>query len=230
MSASLVGSPLNVSEGGSYTAETGSSRVVVITVGTEEVSGAGALSLSALSFGTASLANGKVISGKETVNTGAQKAISGVWYIKEADIPAGSNVVSATFSVAESGTGHVFTLYTLDGVDQSNPIDSTSSFSLNIGSEADPWSSNLTVVNNAVQILCAIVHTNAPSTPSGSWVEDRDNSRSNYQFVSQHLTGASAGSVTYGLDFVAAQAGVVAVVSFNPAPVSTGRMMMMGVG
>lgn len=228
MAVSILGTPSNLVEAGTYTAETGSNRLLVICSGVEQASGAGALSCTAMSFGTASLANGKIISAKETQTTGTQKVLAGIWYIKEADIPAGSNAISATFT-SDPGAGHAFVLYTLDGVDQSNPVEATSQFTVNIGSETDPWSSSINVAANTAQILQAIVDVNVASTASAGWTEQRDVSRSLYQFVTHHIVSASAGSVTYGLDFAAVQAGAISVVSFGPVAGQPARIRGRGI-
>lgn len=112
MAGSVIGTPVKIDDGGSYTAEAGSNRVVVIAVTNVWVSGSTSYTVALGSQAFTQANRGK--------NTGNGEGASGIFYILEADIPAGSNTLAFTYG----GTWEdpfSCTIYTLGGIDQTTP-------------------------------------------------------------------------------------------------------------
>lgn len=118
MAISLIGGvETRVDSGNSYTAGSGtSSRVVSYGVGITR-GGEGAPGFSTGTFGAASMTQ----AGSTAVNTEQRWMAQSSWYVKNADIPGGSNTitVNTTGSPDDSLIGAALTL---DGVDQTTPI------------------------------------------------------------------------------------------------------------
>jgi hypothetical protein len=109
-----------------YTAETtGTDRLLVILVSCED--GSSGPEVTALSLGSASIANGQLVKVIESANTGGAGAYNtaSIYYIKEANIPAGANAPTITYDVGAITAGPFFDYFTLSGVDQTTPVDDT---------------------------------------------------------------------------------------------------------
>jgi len=217
---SLVGTPSAVTSGGTYTAETGSNRLVVITVGAEGLTTSP--NVSAVVFGSATLANGKVVEAASAAQTpGATRGKAYVYYVKEANIDSGSQTLSVTWDGnATANSGDLMEAYTIAGVDQTTPVEATSSTFAPVGTPVDPLSSSLTVASGSGQVLAGLGNSpTAGSTPAdGTWTEYRDDDDSSVNRTQSHgRFGQASGSVTYGLDWASSQGAVVAVASFGAA-------------
>ena len=98
----------------SVTAGAGANRVLAITAGGRAF--AAGRTITALSYGTASIANGKVKQAHkyEWAASGSTWYVAYVFYVLEADIPAGANTLSdATWSGAMDGVSAVLGFATL---------------------------------------------------------------------------------------------------------------------
>lgn len=117
----LAGTPQDYTAfGGTYTANTGNNRVVVAVVGYEHANSVGITNPQLnMTMGSVPF----IQLGLEIVpnNVGGGGA-AGIAYIKEANIPAGAQTISGSPSPGSAGGGYAITLYTLENVDQINPI------------------------------------------------------------------------------------------------------------
>jgi hypothetical protein len=129
MAVAIEGTPsYGNNSAATYTAETtGTNRLLVILVSCED--GSSGPEVTALSLGSASIANGQLVKVVESTNTGGSGAYNtaSIYYIKEANIPAGANAPSITYDVGAITTGPYFDYFTLSGVDQTTPVDDTAS-------------------------------------------------------------------------------------------------------
>ena len=112
MAVAIEGTPADIDYGNSsgsttYTAETGSNRVVVFTMKNHDF-----FDLTfAPKMGAVSFVEGDFINGQD-------RMLVGIWYILEANIPSSSNVID--YGENDSFDNGFSTLYTLSGVDQSS--------------------------------------------------------------------------------------------------------------
>jgi hypothetical protein len=115
--ASIVGTPLNLNLGESYTDEAGSNRLVILV---PLVSNTGvAATITALSMGG--------VAAEEAVQyceLGSEWGMEGIYFIREANIPSGAQVLAGTTS---AGTIIDVACYTLDGMDQTDPVQQSGS-------------------------------------------------------------------------------------------------------
>lgn len=109
---SLAGTIVEIADGGNYTAEAGSDRIVAFLI----ICGAstGTNTISSVSFG----AQPATLSEQNIVN----QELSGIAIVKEADIPAGANAVSVVLTEDGSEEGVTIHCITLTGRDQSATI------------------------------------------------------------------------------------------------------------
>lgn len=113
MAVAIEGTPSVISDGGSYTAETtGSDRVVAFVI--HGVDGSSDLSIGTPTMGSQDTS--EAIQGSSSL-----RVASGVFFVKEADIPTGSQTVTANFNTTPS-LGTQITCYTLSSVDQTTPV------------------------------------------------------------------------------------------------------------
>jgi hypothetical protein len=112
MAGSILGTPQNLNLGDSYTAEAGSNRLVVLV---PLVSNTGAAAtITAMSMGG--------VAAEEAVQyceLGSEWGMEGIYFIREANIPSGAQVLAGTTS---AGTLLDVACYTLNGMDQTNPV------------------------------------------------------------------------------------------------------------
>lgn len=109
---SLAGTMVEITDGGNYTAEAGTDRIVALLI----ICGAstGTNTISSVSFG----AQAATLVEQNIVN----QELSGIAIVKEADIPAGSNAVSVVLTEDGSEEGITIHCITLTGRDQSATI------------------------------------------------------------------------------------------------------------
>jgi hypothetical protein len=106
MAVAIAGTPSQIATGDSYTAEPGSDRVVVWVFADEDF-----FSVTASpTMGSQAFTEGVFIEGTD-------RSYAGIYYIKEADIPAGSQTMAAVWSASVDGTT-LGTVLTLTGVEQ----------------------------------------------------------------------------------------------------------------
>lgn len=216
MAISILGTPVQVTGGNNYTAETGSNRIVVICLArrTSDTGSNISPAITALSFGSASLANSQVVSAKEVVVGLGANTRAGIWFVREANIPSGANAVSATWGSTMSGSD-LFFMFTLGDVDQTSTVDGTGASETHSGG-FDPWTGSLTISNNAIQILTGAFGGGGTTvTPDAGWTEVQDASNSNHRCHTQYATGKSSGSLTYTADLSASSVGALVAASFN---------------
>ena len=139
MSVAIEGTPQVIVEGGSYTAETtGSDRAVVFVIH--------AVYSVNFDIGTPTMGSQNCT---EAIQDGStDKVASGIFYIKDADIPTGSQVVSGNFAITPDGSQ--ITCFTLSGVDQTIPVFDTAT--LYAGSGNTETVSGLTSAANGISI------------------------------------------------------------------------------
>lgn len=216
---SIVGTRTNIDSAGSCTAGAGSNRVVVLTVGAEPTATSSDLVVSALTYGTNSIANAQVVEAVTSVRGGSVERVrSAIYYIKEANILSGAQTVTVTFNQAITGTAKI-TCYTLSGVDQTTPVENTQS----AGSIAssDPWTSSVTLANNSFAVLNAVANSNTvTATPDGAWTEDRDVDDGGARVVIQSKDTSTGGSTTWTVDWSGATGGTLAIASFGEVAAS----------
>lgn len=161
MAVAIAGTPAAVNDGGSYTAEAGSNRLVVWTFGAMK-STENPPVISGVTFG------GVAMSLAVTSISAAQAfALTSVWYLKDADIPSGSQALVISWSVEPNDTTYLGRCYTLTGVDQTSPLVDTDGA---VGSSvASLQGGGLTVEAAGVVIAHASKSENTDNfnTPSG---------------------------------------------------------------
>jgi len=115
MAIALEGTPSVIVDGGSYTAETtGSDRLVVFSCAGHI---GGDVLCTGADMGAQAATEGKL-------PAAGRKAPTGLYYIKEADIPTGSQTITLSVSAGSLDDSQI-TCYTLSGVDQTTPIKAT---------------------------------------------------------------------------------------------------------
>lgn len=183
----VLGTPVAADSGSTYTAETGSNRVLVyVGASTSD----GAKTISAITFGGVSMTQAAFLSS----DIAGYECNSGLWYIKEASIPAGSQALSITWSgTILNGSG---LLMTLGGIDQSSTIVGTASGDYESGVQL---SSGVTVVAGDVGIvgICANSQYITIGTPSGSrgtYTAYAQQSESNCSTLAASCVYSSSGS------------------------------------
>jgi hypothetical protein len=118
---SIAGAPTSINNGGSYAAEAGSDRIVVIA---PHIGNTGAAAtITGVTWGSLSLGAG-ITQAIQYGEVGSEWGLSGIFYVKEADIPVGSEAISITVS---AGTVDEISLSTLTGRDQTTPVRETGS-------------------------------------------------------------------------------------------------------
>lgn len=212
-----------IQEGGSYTASAGANRILVVA-GTGE-SQFTSRPLLGLSFGGVPMV--------EVVYSGnAETAKGGVYYILEADIPAGANTLTADWGgqVHEAFTGAI---YTLGGIDQASPVHS---FLTNYGQASTALDLTVPGVDGGVLICGAgtnsvSVSLNATSTVSNSTpalTVDNEQQTTGHEGSAMSAVLSGSQSETVGLRFTASTDPVGAVAVF--APVSAAVLSVSNVG
>lgn len=161
MAVAIAGTPAIVDGGGSYTAETGSNRLVVWTFGAVK-SNENPPALTGVTFGAVAMTLGvTVISADQTY------ALASFWYIKEADIPGGSNAFTPSWSVTPNDTLYQGYAWTLTGVDQTTPVvDTDGAFGT---ASSSLTGSGLTVTADGIALAHATKNEDADNfnTPAG---------------------------------------------------------------
>ena len=195
----------NITPAGLATAGAGANRVLAITTAGRAF--ASGRTITALSYGTASIANGKIKQANKYEWAAASSTwyVSYVFYILEADIPAGANTLSdAAWSGTMDGVSAVLGFATLQDRLQGAP-EATGQVGAN---SVDPLSSTLTVGDNSAQILSGYTsHGSSTATIFGAgWTEQLDNDTNPAGHGRTH--GASkevtaGGTIDFGIDFPA---------------------------
>jgi hypothetical protein len=223
MAIAVEGTPSygNVAATG-YTAETtGSDRLLVILVSCED----GATpDVTTFTFGSASLAGGTIGSAVQKRNSTAGFVNTSIFYIKQANIPAGSNTPSIAYDSGALTAGPYFDYFTLSGVDQTTPTVSTGSDSIdNVSSTTFPTGITLTTSSGGYAI--ALAATNNANTYSAwdDFSEAADDSMSAGAYRRGVATVATTGaSVFVNPTFSSTtQFGAMAAAAFKPAAGST---------
>lgn len=106
-----------VDSGGAYTAAAGSDRLLVWPFGAMKSTETAPV-ISTVTHGAATLTQ----AGSSAVSATQSYAFADEWYLKEANIIAGSQTMTATFSVVPNDTTYQGNAYTLTGVDQTTPL------------------------------------------------------------------------------------------------------------
>jgi hypothetical protein len=157
---SVLGTPTSVNNGGSYTAEAGSNRAVVF--GVHVGNNLAAATITSLTFGGVSC-----VEAIQYCELGSEWGMEGCYYILEANIPSGSQVLTA---VVSAGTIDEISCFTLDDVSQVSPVRETGSTEATaLGGLTANFSS--TVAGDFGFIMGHGARTEAYNTYSNSWVE-----------------------------------------------------------
>lgn len=201
--------------GASYTAGSGSNRLVIFTIGRETEGTGTTPSVTAMSWGTASIANGEIVEVVTANRTVINRPRASIYCVLEADIPSGAQSVSVTWNVAMAGSDEPIAAYTLVNRDQDCAGESTGARTTGT---PNAWSGSLPVTAGSVQILTAVVEANNSSTPATGWTEHLDQGYAStaYRRVAQYRTDG-VGTVTWALNFFSDNAGVAVVASFAEA-------------
>jgi hypothetical protein len=133
MSVAVVGTPaapapFTSGTGASYTAGTGSNRVVVLVLEHSSSSGGGTPVYTGVqpTFGGVNMTQVGLL----ITSTAVRYMCCSMWRLKEASIPAGANTIVASWSDAANNLNEANALaaiYTLSGVNQTTPVTSTGS-------------------------------------------------------------------------------------------------------
>lgn len=183
MAAAIEGTPVDIdyttsSGTDTYTAETASDRVVVLEIWAPDF-----FSLTfAPTMGAQAFTEGDFIEGP---NNGH----AGIWYIKDADIPSGSQIID----YGESGvfdTGHA-RIYTLSGVNQTT----VGTFTSTTATTATP-SLSYTGVTDGLGMAICFMDTNGSPTDDAAWTTDRTVTTPNDGFFST-FPSIPSGADTY---------------------------------
>ena len=196
-----------------YTVPAGSDRLLVFVTGFTD-NGPVEIDVSAVTYGGVSMSPGE-----EHVNLDATRVIrSEIWYLKEADIPAGSNnfIVTYTGGAPPPDRGDSHAAATYSNVDQTTPIYATNK-ALTTG---NPVSTTVDVVQGGMSISGAVARsTGSYDWTGGDLIETTDQAPGTY-----HTTGtAEHAAATAGTDNASASysggsvAQVIVAVSLNPA-------------
>ena len=199
MAVSIIGTPLAIQDGGSYTAETGSNRVLCYTVGFEEFNSVTV----APTFGGVAFVQGAFLEGND-------RSYLYIGYILEANIPSGSQTLALVPSAAVDDNNGV--LYTLSGVDQTTvgtavTLDSTPA-------TASPVL-NLTGVADGIAVALLEHDSNSTITADVGWTTDSLNVGTTHRVYAAHKT-ATAGADTFSPTISIAQEGVLGSYVFDP--------------
>lgn len=216
MAAQVLGTPSNIDGGSTYAAEAGSNRIVVICLAREPAATGVTPTVSTLSYGTPSLANGQIVQAVTAVQTANNRIRATVWYVLEANIPVGAQTVAATWSTAMNGADK-FTLYTLGGVDQADPIDNTATVIQGGGA----LNGTIAVADNTLQVSSLGNNTNALATPEGTFIEiqDANDGGGTARVYSHYNVQVAAATINWGINLT--QTGAGAVASFNSAALTS---------
>lgn len=202
--ADLVSGPTAVANGAGYTAPAGSSRVVVAVCIAEPSAGVD-LTLSALTLGGNAMT---VVSIDHP--TSSPKCVVAIAYLLEADIQAGSQTLSATWSDAIKTNAEEFQLYTLDSVDQTGGATTVPNTGAAGGNFSTGGSLPFTSSDDAF-LLGAMVTaaSGATSTTPAGWTEDVDApaGAANMALTIHHKAVTTGGSEAYDPDWSASQSG-----------------------
>ena len=217
--AALV-SGTQITGGGTYTAGAGSNRLVVIALA-RRMAGTTTTTpnVTALTWGSRSIGAG-ITEAVHQASTSNGRCNAYVWYVKEADIPAGAQTLAATWNVTMGGSGDLFTVYTLSGVNQTTPVNTT--VMVDNGNGADPWTMAPTVASGSVQVTsgCIFAQSVASGAPPG-FVEYRDVGDSTYRVFSDAAVTATGATLNWIRDFsTGSQQGSVVLSSFARANVT----------
>jgi hypothetical protein len=203
MAVSIVGTPLAINDGTSYTAETGSDRVVCVVVGVEEFNAV----TFAPTYGGVAFVQGAFIEG-------ADRSYMYIGYILEANIPAGSNAFALVPSAAVDETDGV--IYTLSGVDQSTVGTGTTL-------DSDPATAspvlNLTGVADGAAVAIYEHEATSPITVDGTWTTDSLNAGSGHKVYVANKT-TTAGATTFSPTTGVSVQGVLGSYVFDPVSAS----------
>ena len=211
MATAIEGTPTRVASGGSYTAETtGTNRVAAFVVHTD-LSGTSD-NVTALTFGAQSAT--KIVESNPTNNSGT----ASIWYIRDADIPTGSQTVTPTLS---GGTLEDCTIdcYTLSDVDQTTPSIGSDS-AVSTGNSTTVSFTSLATVASGLAIGGANFQefANRTWTPPTSWTEDVDAGSLSLSACSAHYaTSGATESGSWTMDSSRNGTRICAVAAFQPA-------------
>lgn len=176
----------------SYTAPTtDSNRVLMFSVGWEETGGTN--SISGVTFGGVSMTNLIL----DDYSYGGNSTGLGIYYMKESDIPSGSQNFVITWT-GGTPTGHLVAAATFGGVHQTNTF---VDYDYNEGFQPDP----LEVTSNVVEYGCTLAATSNGAIGSiiwgNDWTEESDQVDANFTFsVAEHYQ-ESDGTDTASADF-----------------------------
>lgn len=213
----ILGTPTQVTGGsGTYAPESGSNRIVVfcLTGGTSDTGSSITPTITAFTYGSASLANGQVIVANQAgVGNGANFR-AWIAYVKEANLPGSAQTPTATWSNAMVGSDLIM-CFTLGSINQTSSVDGAG-VTQTASSGVDPWTGSLTISDNCIQILTHGIRGGGnSSTPGAGWTEVQDTGNSTLRAIAQYATGQAAGSLSYTSDLASgASTGALAAASF----------------
>ncbi len=188
----------------SHTAQAGTNRLLVVTVEMKDNTSA---SISSVTFGGNSLTKATSIN----VGPGTYVGVH-LWYLKEADIPAGSQTLTWTWAAAPDNER--WSVATYENVDQSDPIGNTA---VNTGAPApDPITDTLSVslYSHIVAVVCGL--------GTDTWTQD---SGSDLNEVLDHASSGSSGSVAQ-LDVLSSGTKTAEFKNAGGAPNRTAMLMV----
>jgi hypothetical protein len=206
MAASVLGTPVAADNGSTYTAESGSNRVLVFVGGS---SSDGAKTVTSITFGGVAMTQAAFLSS----DIAGYECNSGLWYIKEESIPSGSQTLSITWSGGLNNSSGC--LMTLGGIDQTaSMVVGTATGDANSGSPANPLSSSIAVAAGDLGVFGAVVSAqyftlNTPAGTHGTYTEHVETYEASCSTAASSCVYTSGGAEQPTITF---DAGVVAAV------------------
>lgn len=201
----------------SYTANTGSNRVVVAVVGYEHANSVGItnpqlnLTMGSVPFTQLGF---QIIPDSGVAGGGAV----GIAYIKEQNIPSGAQTISGSPNPGSSGGGYVVTVYTLENVDQTVPIYNSIIRNTSVAPPNLVSTISATAGGFAIVAGCSgTVATQPFSTTDTTWTERRDyrNTANDFGFFIYDKFYTTNKTENFKVDFSASGLTSSVVATFN---------------
>jgi hypothetical protein len=198
---------------GTYTVPDGSDRLLVLITAWE--SAGGLRTITGVTFGGVAMTQAETAYDEGSTSNNVVGV--DIWYLKEADIPAGSQSFDITYDGATGAQVHAWQTY--ENIDQNNPI-----VDHGTGADTDPVEATVNVLAGGMSVAGAINGITGDSYTWGNgWVETTDE-----DYTGQVLSTAEHATSTAGTDTASADLSpnnswqALSVISLRPAGTGSG--------